>query len=383
MGGQPDHVEGVDQPDGTRALEARDVRRLLTRLRDDLAARREELDELNVFPVPDADTGTNMLMTVREVLDELEAGDRDRTGPPESGSDSVPDAVARAALLSGRGNSGVILGLVIRAVAETVGESGALDAAGLAAALRRAREDAYEAVAEPVEGTILTALSTAADTAEELAGRFRRQARQATSADLPDGAEPAQPGLSAVTEALVAVVHDAVEHTPEQLDALAEAGVVDAGARGFEVFCGSLHTLVTGAAPAGEGGQPGPERTGPSETGAPAAAQGDRSAGRRETGLPAYRFEVQYLLAADDADIPSLRERLEQLGGSVVVAGRGGRVTVHVHTNDVGPAIEEGLSVGRPSRIQVTAFDDRDRSASDTARAPRDAHDSEPDGRGT
>ncbi|MGH3441941.1 MAG: DAK2 domain-containing protein [Nitriliruptorales bacterium] len=304
----------AEQSATRRAFDATALRDLVSRYRDALEARREELDALNVFPVPDGDTGTNLLLTVRSALDGAD-------GLPEGS----PEALSRGALMGARGNSGVILSQVIRALADSVDAEDGLDSEGVAAALARARDLAYQAVANPVEGTMLTAVRVAAECAQEAA----------RDADLP-----------VLAERVCERVREAVERTTEQLEALREAGVVDAGARGFEVLCGCLADLAHGR----EGTQPPStsplvHRTGP--------------VGRREGGSLEYRFEVQYLLEAPDDVIPGLRERLGRLGDSVVVVGGGDLLNVHVHTNEVGQAIEEGLADGRPSRIQVTSFADQ------------------------
>jgi DAK2 domain fusion protein YloV len=301
-------------------LDAPHLREMLARVHAALAAHRTHIDELNVFPVPDGDTGTNMLMTVRATLDAVAEAAEAEDPPPPSGLCRV---VTRAAMLGARGNSGVILSQVLRALAETLSEDGPLDAGGLSRFLGRARALAYEAVAEPVEGTILTAIAAADDAARE---------------------HPATVAVPEALDAVRAAVRAAVRHTREQLDVLRDAGVVDAGARGFEVVVDALHGHVTGV---------------PVDELAEAEPSVRRAGG--ELTLPAvgsltHRFEVQYLLDAPDEAAPGLRRRLEDLGDSVVVVASDGLSSVHVHTNDVGAAIEEGVRLGRPSRIEVTYF---------------------------
>lgn len=305
----------MSEPSETRsALDATALLDLVCRYRDALEARRDELDALNVFPVPDGDTGTNLLLTVRSALDGAD-------GLPEGS----PQALSRGALMGARGNSGVILSQVIRALADSVEAEDGLDNDGLAAALARAKDLAYQAVANPVEGTMLTAVRVAAECASEA---------------------PRDADLAGLADSVCERVRDAVERTTEQLEALRDAGVVDAGARGFEVLCGCLADLAHGreASPPSSV-SPLVRRTGP--------------VGGREAGSLEFGFEVQYLLEGPDDVIPDLRERLGRLGDSVVVVGGGDLLNVHVHTNDVGQAIEEGLALGRPSRIQVTSFTDQ------------------------
>jgi uncharacterized protein len=303
--------------DGTGApLDARELPAVLARVHAALEVHREAIDELNVFPVPDGDTGTNMALTVKAAVDGLE-GIHD----PVQGA----RAVIRGAVRGARGNSGVILSQVIRAVVETIAEGGleAVDARHYAAALRHARDLAYAAVADPVEGTILTVAAVAAAAA--------------------DAAVREHNNLVSVSAATCAAVSAAVAATTDQLDVLRDAGVVDAGARGFEVVLGAVHAHLTGQEP--------PELT-------------DATPRRRphqETceGSLSHRFEVQYLLDAADEAAVALRQRLEVLGDSVVVVAAGGLLNVHVHTDDVGGAIEEGLAFGRPSDIEVTHFGDQ------------------------
>ena len=292
---------------------------LLERVHATLEEHREVIDELNVFPIPDGDTGTNMTLTVRSALEAVDgaAEPRERTA-----------AAIRGAIRGARGNSGVILSQVLRAVAEIAGEveadrgSDHLDARGYARALERARELAYEAVAEPVEGTILTVIAEAA-----------RMAREAASSQ----------DLVAVSAATCAAASRAVSATTDQLHVLQDAGVVDAGARGFEVMLGAVHAHLTG--------EPAPELSDVTPRSRP-----HREACEHDLG---YRYEVQYLLDARDEDAAGLRTRLELLGDSVVVVAAGDLLNVHVHTDDVGAAIEAGLELGRPSEIEVTHFGDQ------------------------
>ncbi|MBW3619627.1 MAG: DAK2 domain-containing protein [Actinobacteria bacterium] len=296
------------------ALDGDHLAPLLERVHAVLVAHRTEVDDLNVFPVPDGDTGTNMVMTVRATLDGLATVSR---------PDDRCEAVTRAAMRGARGNSGVILSQVLRALAETIAAQGDLGADGVADFLHRARTLAYEAVADPVEGTILSAIAAAAAAAEEAV---------AGEASL----------VAAVTEVRDAV-HRAVGRTPDQLAVLRDAGVVDAGARGFELVVDALLGHVSG------------QRTEHAAT-PTRVCRGGAEVPMADAGSLTYRFEVQYVLDADEGDAPGLRASLEELGDSVVVVAAGDLMTVHVHTNDVGAAIEAGLLRGRPSGIEVTYF---------------------------
>jgi uncharacterized protein len=306
----------VTRADGA-PLAARELPALLEHVHDALAARREVIDALNVFPVPDGDTGTNMTLTVRAGLEAL------REEAPRSGR-VASRVVTRGVLRGARGNSGVILSQVLRAVVEVVTGHRHVDAPLYAEALGRARDLAYEAVAEPVEGTILTVLRVAADAAEEAV---------AGGADLV--------GTSGVVCERVAA---AVARTPEQLPVLRTAGVVDAGARGLEVLLAAVHGHLTG-------------HDMPVEIDVPPATDHDAvSACAADLTQP---FEVQYLLDAKDKVAATLRGELEALGDSVVVVAAGGLLAVHVHTADVGAVIEAGLDHGRPTRIEVVHLGDQ------------------------
>jgi DAK2 domain fusion protein YloV len=292
---------------------------------DALAEAREEIDALNVYPVPDGDTGTNMYLTVVAARDAI----RDARAEPDVSSASAYTALARGALLGARGNSGVILsemlGATVRRIAAARAEES--NAVVLADALRQASEASYAAVGEPVEGTMLTVLRAAAGAATERAAEPRARS-------------------SEVLTVAAAAAREALGHTPEQLEVLAQAGVVDAGGRGLSVILDAAETVLTGrrpmpvTAPLGSHAIPVPHL---------ASAGDDLSADG-----PAY--EVMYLLDAPDDGAADLRRRLGRLGDSVVVVGGDRLWNVHVHTDDVGAAIEAGLEVGRPHRIRVTHF---------------------------
>lgn len=291
---------------------------------DALAQAREEIDALNVFPVPDGDTGTNMYLTV------VAARDAIKSAMVDTSDEATPPlvALARGALLGARGNSGVILSEMLGAVARRIGAAGPGEssAAVLADALDQARTASYAAVGEPVEGTMLTVLRAAAEAA------------------LLCVKDPAARSGEVLTAAATAA-REALGHTPEQLEVLAMAGVVDAGGRGLSVILDAAVTVLTGhrpipvTAPLGSHVIPVPL----------VPVDHDLS----EDG-PSY--EVMYLLDAPDPAAGELRSRLGELGDSVVVVGGDGLWNVHVHTDDVGATIEAGLVVGRPHRIRVTHF---------------------------
>jgi DAK2 domain fusion protein YloV len=266
-----------------------------------LASLRPAIDEINVYPVADSDTGSNMLFTMTGAAKELEAAQ------PEDAADALK-ILARGAVASAKGNSGVILSQVVRGLADSA--QGELDGEWLAKALGHADEVATGAVSRPVAGTILTVLHAVA-----LAVRGETRS-------LTDVAQ----------EAAKEAAH-ALEKTPLQLPALARAGVVDAGARGLVAVLDALVGVLTGAPL---------QQERPLEVHAIPQAE-------------AFAWEVMYLLdGVDEASLPTLRKELSGLGDSVTVAGDGsGNHAVHVHCADIGAAIEAGLALGRPRRIRV------------------------------
>ncbi|RLL69059.1 DAK2 domain-containing protein [Streptomyces sp. Z26] len=317
---------------------------------DALARGRAEIDTINVFPVADGDTGTNMHRTVEAAataLERLPAAPRtDRAGTDAAGGDRTAAgdrtataealrAMARGALVGACGNSGTILAQLLRGMAEAYGAeddpgtatapardgAATADAELLRRALRRAAESAYAAVARPVAGTMLTVATAAAESAARADG-----------------------DTAAVARAAYAGAGEALAATTGQLDVLARAGVVDAGGRGLVAVLGALY-----AALAGEGRPPAPTRA---DAPAPAPAAGAPTGGEREPRAP--EFEVMYLLDAEDDAVRVLRTRLDALGDSLVVVGGDGLWNVHVHTGDAGAAVEAGIEAGRPHRVRVT-----------------------------
>jgi uncharacterized protein len=288
-----------------------------------LGEAREEIDALNVYPVPDGDTGTNMFLTFEAarnaMLDQL----RDH---PEADLRSALTAFSRGALLGARGNSGVILAQLIGALCKRIGEAGADDrsAAVFADAMRCATAASYAAVGQPVEGTILSVARAASEAAEQAARQHHYR-------------------LGHVIRAGAAAAREALARTPDQLRALKDAGVVDAGGRGLCVILDAAETAVTGKR---------------SVSGLPTL--GSRAipvplpTGDLTPDGPAY--EVMFLLDADDDRISALRRALAPLGDSLVVVGGEGLWNVHVHVDDVGAAVEAGIDAGRPHRVRVTHF---------------------------
>ncbi|WP_308313090.1 DAK2 domain-containing protein [Streptomyces sp. ISL-1] len=297
-----------------QTLDAAAVRTWCSLALEALGRERAEIDAINVYPVADGDTGTNLYLTVESAAQAVEAVfAAHETGSSAPSPADVVRAMAHGALIGARGNSGTILAQLLRGMAERLG-----DGDHLAGALHRAAALAREAVAHPVEGTILTVAGAAA---------------QAAGASPQDAVRAAYEGARVALDA-----------TPGQLAVLERAGVVDAGGRGLLMVLGALVEAVTGEAPpvapvlahVRHGlGDPGPESC--------------------ADGGPA--FEVIYLLEADDAAVARLRTRLDGLGDSLVVVGGDGLWNVHVHVDDAGAAVEAGVEAGRPYRIRITHFD--------------------------
>ncbi len=296
------------------ALSAAALKRAMQRYHDRLHRHRDDLDRMNVYPVPDGDTGTNMALTVESVMTAAAGADT---------MAELADALARGSLLGARGNSGVILSQILRGVADVVRRSTALDVAELTEALELASAAAYEAVMRPVEGTILTVLREAAAAAR-------------------DSASNAGTDLAAFLGAVYARGTASLERTPDLLPVLRDAGVVDAGGAGFLLLLAALVEEVTGR-----------------EVGLPAAVLAAaalrapvETAAARNNVSP--RYEVMFLLDAADEALTGLREAWAELGDSIVVVGGGGTWNCHVHTDDIGAAVEAGVVAGRPYEIRVT-----------------------------
>jgi DAK2 domain fusion protein YloV len=297
---------------------------------DSLAASRGRLDELNVFPVPDGDTGTNLLLTAQAGQAALDAALQAARDDGGRRSESPWAVLARGAVLGARGNSGAILAQLLRGLADVLSDVPEVDGEVLAAAMTGAARTAYAAVADPEEGTFLTVARAGADAAAAAVAAGR--------AGLPDVVRAAADG--AVT---------ALQATTGQLAALRDAGVVDAGGAGWCVVLDALVGTVTGVTPV----RPPLGRRPARPNATPAAVPGPPP--------PGPGSEVQFLLAdSDEPAVARLQSRLAELGDCLVVVGvdtPGGREwNVHVHVSDVGAAIEAGIEAGRPHRISVTAL---------------------------
>ncbi|MER7549702.1 DAK2 domain-containing protein [Streptomyces anulatus] len=328
-----------------------------------LGRERAEIDAINVYPIADGDTGTNLYLTVESAAAAVEAVfAAHETGATAPATADAVRAMAHGALIGARGNSGTILAQLLRGMAGVLADGG--DAAHLRLALARAADAARRAVAHPVEGTVLTVAAAAAEAAEG------------------DSAAGGEPDLRTVVHAAYDGALAALARTPEQLAVLGRAGVVDAGGRGLVAVLGALVETVTGQAPVrgprtARGKAPTPVDGG-SVLGLPVGGtpvEGVPAAGFPAGGVPEAAvplgegpldcpedggagpaFEVIYLLEAGDEQVARLRTRLDALGDSLVVVGGDGLWHVHVHVDDAGAAVEAGVEAGRPYRIRITHF---------------------------
>ncbi|WAP58536.1 DAK2 domain-containing protein [Streptomyces sp. S465] len=321
---------------------------------DALGRARADIDAINVYPVADGDTGTNLYLTVESAAQAVDAAFNGHAASAAASRPTLADvvrAMAHGALIGARGNSGTILAQLLRGMADVLADGqapgdgdegggkggdgdapavGRGEADDLRRALRRAVDLAYLAVAHPVEGTVLTVAVAAAEGAERATG------------DIATVARAAYEGARAALQA-----------TPGQLDVLGRAGVVDAGGYGLVTVLGGLAEALSGEAPAALA--PVRPRRGIRP---PAAADGHDPAGCPADGAPdgGPAFEVIYLLEADDTAVTALRKRLDALGDSLVIVGGDGLWNVHVHVDDAGAAVEAGIQAGRPYRVRITHF---------------------------
>ncbi len=300
-----------------------------------LEANQQEINDLNVFPVPDGDTGSNMYLTLRSAVEE--AGD----APAPGAVDSVLAAAAHGSLMGARGNSGVILSQILRGFAQGVAQRPRVDAAGVARALNEASAVAYRAVMKPTEGTILTVIRDAASAANTAA---------AESDD-----------IRVVLDRVVAEAHAAVGRTIDQLQVLRDANVVDAGGFGLAVILeGFARAVAATASPAPSpnvlhrSGEPAlrlPPQPGEVEaSGSAAPRRGAAAVAPREQG---WGYCTEFLINGPGLDVEALRIELGALGESALVVGDPDLVRVHIHTGDPAGVIAAASSRGRMSKLKV------------------------------
>jgi hypothetical protein len=322
------------------ALGAQELRDAMVAYREALRSHQQELNRLNVYPVPDGDTGTNMALTLDAVVKELE------TLHGAGQMDDVCRAMAHGSLMGARGNSGVILSQLLRGLAGRLSGTEHADPHALADALVMASELARKAVVRPVEGTILTVARAAGEGAA--------------------AASRAGDHLVQVVERARDAAGAALEKTPTMLEALARAGVVDAGGAGYVLLFDSLLSALDGrplpVAPDGGAAQLRVQSTGTAAAAAAGGAEGGAEGAGAEGGAEGagaeggteLRYEVMYLLDAADDAIDAFKDVWSGIGDSIVVVGGEGVWNCHIHTNDIGAAIESAIDIGRPHQIRVT-----------------------------
>ena len=296
------------------------LRHTLVTYRNTLKRHQADLNKLNVYPVPDGDTGTNMARTLDAVVAELDK----RPGELEE----TCNAISHGSLMGARGNSGVILSQILRGLASTLKSARETGAPKVAEALKAASAAAYQSVLKPIEGTILTVVRESADAAVRAAS---------------DGAT-----LAAMLRVARAAGRESLAKTPELLPVLKDAGVVDAGGAGFLLFLDSALHVIDGEP------LPEPENiTGPNTEQLIAVMK--RGEGDEVVDVSELRYEVMFLLEIDDTKSKAFMQKWGEVGDSIVVVGGEGLYNCHIHTNDIGAAIEAPISLGgRPHQIRVT-----------------------------
>ena len=321
-----------DNPAPMAATSIERFRRVVEAAYSQLEQRRQEVNDLNVFPVADGDTGDNMALTMRAVMSEL---DRLDGQPIDTHSrDAIVHAVARAALMGARGNSGVILSQIVRGAAEELASRPGelVDPVLVAAAFASAADAAYESVRDPVEGTMLTVIREMAHAVSQHLAHMDRQRLSAEAGDTE------QDDLLAQVLAVAASSgQEAVERTPEQLDVLAEAGVVDAGAHGLVVILAGIVAGLRGevdALPEVAHRQP-PRQTRPHHFDSQ------------------FRYCTNFIVTGDELAARSFVRRLEEIGDSVLVVGDEATLKVHVHTDQPDLAVAVFEQAGEVQRLDV------------------------------
>jgi uncharacterized protein len=292
------------------------LRATIAEFADAVRAHAGALNRLNVYPVPDGDTGTNMSRTLDAVVAEMMTSEAEMV--------ATCKAISHGSLMGARGNSGVILSQILRGIAGVVASEPVVDGTVMAKALSAASTAAYAAVGRPMEGTILTVV---------------REASEGAMAAAADGKQL----LDVMDQARVSA-KSALDRTPDMLPVLKAAGVVDAGGAGFLLFLDAALHVVDG--------RPIPEAE---EGDGIAAEQFDAIAHRGEGDVSELRYEVMYFLDLEDHLIEDFKTGWGEIGDSIVVVGGDGIWNCHVHTNDVGAAIEIPLDLGgRPKQIRIT-----------------------------
>lgn len=314
---------------------AEELFQIMVAYRAILESHRQAIDSLNVFPVPDGDTGTNMALTLVSVMEHIEA-----TDGATSDMSVLCEAISHGSLMGARGNSGVILSQILRGMSKSFADAGVCSPSSVAVGLENARVAAYEAVLEPREGTILTVLSDMATEAKSCVDQVS--------------------GLPETASRCLEAGRKSLDRTPELLEVLKEAGVVDAGGAGLVLFWEALLSVVIEDYVLPESDlslrefQATSEPTAVSNTPSLSVPPAQSGASPTHTASD-QRYEVMYFLeTSEDYDIKTFKQAWGELGDSIAVVGGDGLWNCHIHTNQIGEAIEAGIDAGRPRKIRIT-----------------------------
>ena len=298
-------------------LDPKNLANLMHCFRDALQDHKESLNSLNVYPVPDGDTGSNMAATLNSVVSEINSLEENAE------LENIIEAISHGSLMGARGNSGVIISQILRGFVSEIKSASreTIDANLFSEALSAAAAAAYEAVGNPVEGTILTVVRETAEAAEKAVSE--------------------ESSLLPVAEIAREAAKRSLDSTPELLPVLARAGVVDAGGSGFLLMMDSLLHVID-------------DRPMPEPEAVTVSVDALILDVHDETNNNGTRYEVMYFLEAPDDSIPDFKKAWSEIGDSIVVVGGENIWNCHVHTNNIGAAVEAGISVGRPYDIRVT-----------------------------
>ena len=299
------------------SFSAKQIRDVIYKYDESLKSYSENLNSLNVYPVPDGDTGTNMSFTLKSVIEELAESDDN----PEA----QWEAIRHGSLMGARGNSGVILSQILRGLADSFSSKTQMDNKAIAEALTHASEAAYASVMKPVEGTILTVSREIAEKAQELVkGKM---------------------ALTTFLSQLVSAGEDSLNRTPDLLPVLKDANVVDAGGAGYLLLIQCFLHIADGTAI-----KPPPKASVNASNLTPSSETNDGE----KPDVSELRYEVMFFLDAPESKIDQFKLDWQAVGDSIVVVGGDGLYNCHIHSNDIGESIEAGIRAGRPYQIRVT-----------------------------
>lgn len=300
-----------------KSFSAKQIRDVILKYDESLKSYSENLNSLNVYPVPDGDTGTNMSFTLKSVIEELAESDDN----PEA----QWEAIRHGSLMGARGNSGVILSQILRGLADSFSNKTQMDNKAIAEALTHASEAAYASVMKPVEGTILTVSREIAEKAQELVkGKM---------------------ALTTFLSQLVSAGEDSLNRTPDLLPVLKDANVVDAGGAGYLLLIQCFLHIADGTAI-----KPPPKASVNASNLTPSSETNDGE----KPDVSELRYEVMFFLDAPESKIDQFKLDWQAVGDSIVVVGGDGLYNCHIHSNDIGESIEAGIRAGRPYQIRVT-----------------------------